>query len=292
MAVNAKDVKELRDRTDAPMMECKAALESVGGDLEKAIKVLRERGVAKMAKRADRETAEGTVRVQVGAGNAGGSAVVMTCETDFSARNEAFITLADAALAAAAALAPEKATIDAVLDSKAKDGRPVKAHLEDAANAIRENMAVKQVVRFGGTCGSYVHFDGKSGALVELAVDDPAKAASADFTSTLRDLCMHIVAIVPPPAAVDTSGIPADLIEQEKEIFIKQAMDSGKPREIAEKMVAGRLKKFVSERALLEQPFVKNPDQTVSAFLAAGAKKAGLGKATVQRFARLQIGGS
>jgi elongation factor Ts len=290
MAISAKDVKELRDRTDAPMMECKAALEAAGGDLEQAVRVLRERGVAKMAKRADRVTAEGTVRIELGPEGRGAAGVVLTCETDFSARNDAFQGLAALAARAALGLPADGASPEALLAARAPDGRPLRAHLEDSANAIRENMAVREVVKFAGQSGAYVHFDGKSGALVEVAVDGGSPDPSV-LAPVLRDLCMHIVAIVPSPIAVDAAGIPAALVEQEREIFIKQAMDSGKPREIAEKMVAGRLKKFLAERALLDQPFVKDPDRTVAAVLAQAATSLGAKSVRVLRFARLAIGG-
>ncbi len=285
MAISAKDVMKLREMTDAPMMECKSALESAGGDLDKAVKVLRERGIAKMAKRADRETTEGTVRIKIGPKNRGGAAVMVTCETDFSARNDAFQNLADAALEAAMG-GGAGATPDTVLDTVI-GGRAVRATLEDVANTIRENMTVKQVVRYEGVCGAYVHFDGKSGALLEVEGGND----SAELATLLRDVCMHVVAFQPAPLAVDAGGIPQAFIDAEKEIFIKRAVESGKPKEIAEKMVAGQMKKLIAERALLEQPFVKNPDQTVAAFLAAGAKSLGLATLQVKRFARLQIGG-
>lgn len=285
MGISAKDVMDLRARTDAPMMECKSALETAGGDLEKAVKILRERGIAKMAKRADRETLEGVIRIKIGPGNLGGAAVMVTCETDFSARNEAFQKMADAAIESAMRL-KAGATADQVLDGSA-GARTVRAELEDCANTIRENMSVRDVTRFDGICGSYVHHDGKKGALVEVE----GGGDSAGLATLLSDLCKHIVATVPPPLAIDSSGIPQSFLDAEKEIAVKRAMESGKPKEIAEKMVAGQLKKIVAERALLEQAYIKNPDQTIAAFLAAGAKSLGLAQLKIKRFARIQIGG-
>lgn len=289
MAVSAKDVKELRERTDAPMMECKAALEASNGDIEAAIKVLRERGIAKMAKRTDRETFEGKVCVGVGEGNQGGTAVVVTCETDFTARNESFVHLADSALKSAMAIDGEAVTADQILDGVV-DGTSVRQILDDTKNAVRENMTIQQVVRYPGTCGVYSHFDGKSGALVEVDVADASKAGDEKVTSLLRDVCMHIVATDPAPLAVTEDGIDAATVESEKEILIKQAMDSGKPQDIAEKMVAGRMKKFFSERALVAQDYVKDPSKTVQQFVDGVAKELGTTIA-IKRFERLQIGG-
>lgn len=289
MAISAKDVKALRERTNAPMMECKKALEETGGDIDAAVKVLRERGIAKMAKRSDRETAEGVVRIGVGDGNSGGTAVVVTCETDFTANNDAFQSMADAALATAQSIGGDELTSEAVLESSTPSGQSFKQVLDDTANSIRENMGLQQVVRYGGVCGSYVHFNGKSGTLIEAELGDAAKGSSSEVAGFLRDLCMHVTAVVPAPLAVDSSGISQELADQEREIFINQAVESGKPKEIAEKMVEGRMKKFFSERALLEQPFVKDPGKTVAAIVEEGAKTLGT-SIKITRFSRFQIG--
>ena len=290
MAITAKDVKELRERTGAPMMECKKALTDAGGDMDQAIKLLRERGIAKAAKRAGRDTAEGVVAVQVGEGNQGATAVMVCCETDFSARSDAFQELAGAAVTAAASLEPAAAGVEALLESKTPGGQTVKEVLEDTANKIRENMQITEVVRFGGVAGAYTHFDGKQAALVEVELEDPSKAGSEEMTALLRDISMHIVAVTPPPLAVDESGIPEKVLAEEREIFIKQAMDSGKPKEIAEKMVTGRMKKFIAESALLQQPFVKNPEKTIAQVLKEAAQKIGTA-IKVKAFRRLSIGG-
>ena len=289
MAISAKDVKVLRDRTDAPMMECKSALEEAQGDLERAVKILRERGISKMAKRADRETTEGVVAIAVGPGNRCGSAVMITCETDFTAKNESFRAMAKDVIGAVAALSGDTVTTEQALAAQAASGT-VQSRLDDIKNSTRENMTLKQVVRFGGVCGSYSHFDGKSGALVEVELGNPAAADSDALAALLRDVCMHIVAIQPPPLAVDADGIDPKVIEEEKEILIKQAMDSGKSKDIAEKMVSGRMRKFFEERALNQQPFVKNPEVNITQFLAQGGKPLGTTIA-IRRFARLSIGG-
>lgn len=283
--VTAAMVKELRERTQAPMMECKSALDAAGGDMDSAIKVLRERGIAKMAKRADRDTFEGVVRVAVGPGNKGGAAVLVSCETDFSARNEKFQALAAAALDAAMAAAPETASPESVLECC---GGKVKALLDDAANTIRENMAIRRVVRMGGIAGAYQHFDNKSCGLVEVSAE--GDTGSEAFAKVLRELCMHIVAVTPAPLAVDASGIPEKDLAAEREICIKQAVESGKPQAIAEKMVGGRIQKFVAERALIEQECVLDPEKKVGVWLAAGAKAANVSNVRVLSFSRIRIG--
>jgi elongation factor Ts len=289
MAISAKDVMELRKRTNAPMMECKAALEEAAGEMEKAEKVLRERGITKMAKRADRETAEGVLQILVGEGNRRGTAVVVTCETDFTAKNAQFQAMANAAARAAHALEGDAVSSDQVLEAS-DGGKSVRTHFEEVANAIRENMGIAEVVRFGGICGSYVHFDKKSGALLEVDVADAGKASSPELAALLRDVAMHVVAFHIPPLAVDSSGIDPKAAEDEREILVKQAVDSGKSEEIAHKMVDGRMKKWFSERALLDQPFIKNGEKTVAQALADGEKAMGT-TIKVKRFRRFQIGG-
>ena len=287
MAISAKDVKELRSRTSAPMMECKGALEQAGGDMDAAIKFLRERGIAKAAKRADRQTTEGVIKARVGTSGDGVTAVIISCETDFSARSDAFQSLADCALVAAEALGADAADVEKLLLAKAGE-RTVGDHLDEVKNPIRENMQIARAIRMEGIAGTYVHFDGKSAALVTAELGDTTKRGAA-LDTLLRDICMHIVASVPAPLAVDESGIDADLLESEKEILIKQAELSGKSREIAEKMVQGRMKKFVAERALLAQPFVKDPTKTVADVLKAAEKDLGT-SIRVTGFELLKIG--
>jgi len=289
MSFTAQDVKALRQMTNAPMMECKNALVEANGDVDAAKKVLRERGLAKMAKRADRATAEGLIRVNIGDGNRDSTAVVVTCETDFTANNDHFKALADAAIAAAASVDGDEITTDQVLAAE-HDGKSITAHLEEVANAIRENMGVSTAVRYAGVSGGYVHFNGKLGVIGEATVSDDSKAGSDEVAQMLKDVAMHVAAADPAPLAVSRDGIDPKVVEEEKEILVKQAVDSGKPEDIAQKMVEGRMKKFYSERSLLEQPFVINPEQTVGEYLAEAGK--GLGtEVTVSRFERMQIGG-
>lgn len=288
MSFGAKDVKQLRDMTGAPMMECKNALTEANGDIDAAVKVLRERGIAKAAKRADRETSEGCVRISIGDGNQGATAVVVTCETDFTAKNEQFQGLADKALAAALTVEGDSLTTDQVLAAET-DGKAMSSHLEDVANAIRENMGVSKAVRYTGVCGGYVHFNGKTGVLIEAECSDPAAGGSETITSMLKNVAMHIASADPAPRAVNAADIDQKQRDEEYEFQLKQAMDSGKPEDIAKKMVEGRMKKFDSEVALVEQPFVMDPSKTVGAVVAETAKELGC-EVKITRFERMKIG--
>jgi elongation factor Ts len=194
--ISAKDVKELRDRTGAGMMECKGALNEAGGDMERAIDILRAKGAAKAAKRAERETKEGAV-------------------------------------------------------------------------------------------GSYIHMGGKIGVLVEVGCETDFVARNADFQSLVRDIAMHIAAAS--PVAVRREDFPADLVERERAVYLEQTRESGKPEQIWNRIVDGKLEKFYAEQALLEQPFVKNPDITVGQLVTDASARTGE-KIEVRRFARFALG--
>lgn len=288
-APTAQQVKELRDRTDAPMMDCRNALIEAGCDVEKAIVVLKEKGKTKAAKRADRETTQGLVAIKVGEGNQGGAAVVVTCETDFSARNEMFQKLLTSSLDAAWKLPAGSTDVEAALATALPGGGTLRDLFTNTIATVGENMTLKSVVRVAGTCAGYVHFDGKSCALIAAEVGDAAKS-KPETSALLREVGMHTVAAVPTPLSIDRSGVPAAAIEAEKEIFKARALESGKPANIVEKMIGGQVDKFVAERALLEQAFVKNPDLTVGKFVEAEAKKLGA-PVKIVRFDRFQIGG-
>jgi len=282
--ISAAAVKDLRDRTGAGMMDCKKALNDASGDLEKAAQLLRERGLAKAARREGRETAEGTVAMaSVGAA---GALVELGCETDFVARTDEFQALArDLAEAAASDPAvdgPEKLT------AASAGGEPVAKRIQAAAGKLGENVAVKRVARLeapGGVVGGYVHAGGKLGVIVALRTE----ARGPGVAALARDLAMHVAAADPSPVAVDRSGVPADLVSREREVFAKQAAQSGKPEKVIEKIVEGRLNKFFAEVTLLEQAFVKDPDRSVADLLAASAKELGA-EVAVTGFARFRLG--
>lgn len=274
MAVTAAMVKELRERTGAGMMECKKALVEVDGDIEAAIEAMRKSGQAKAAKKAGRIAAEGAVMIEVAPETRQGVLVEINCETDFVAKDENFGSFATSV--ARTALSPE-ASDAAALAEMPLAGDPavtVNGAREALVAKIGENIQVRRLVRFDDAEGilcSYRH-GGRIGVLVELIGGDETLG---------RDLAMHIAASS--PLCVSADQVPAETLEKEREIFRAQALDSGKPANIVEKMIEGRVRKFLEEVTLLGQAFVKDPDITVEKLL----KQAG---AEVRRFARMEVG--
>jgi elongation factor Ts len=269
MEISAALVKELRERSGAGMMECKKALVEAQGDIELAIENLRKSGAAKAAKKAGRIAAEGAI---VTAANAAGAVLVeVNSETDFVANDDNFKRFAQTV--AEAALASGVADV-AALREVAAGGETIEAQRAALVGKIGENIEIRRFVALaanGGVVVSYLH--GKRiGVLVAM------QGGSAEVA---RDVAMHIAASN--PQAVDESQLPAELLAKEREISLAQAAQSGKPADIVEKMVAGKLKKFVAENTLLGQPFVKDPDKTVGKLL-------GEHKATVTQFVRFEVG--
>jgi len=277
--ISAKDVKSLRERTGAGMMDCKKALTEAEGEVERAIEILREKGLAKAAKRAGRDTSEGAVAISIEGGQ--GTIVELGCETDFVAKNEQFQKLvqevADAVRGAAGV-----SDIEAALAAP-MGGDSVEAQIAAAVGRVGENIQLKRVARIEaeGVVGGYVHGVGTLGVLVGLAGASGAEAAEA-----ARDLAMHVAAADPTPLAVDRDGIDAAVIEKEQTILRAQALESGKPENIVDNMVKGRLNKFYAEHCLLEQAFVKDPDRKV------GDVVGGIEGAAVIGFVRFKLGES
>ncbi len=257
--ITASAVKALRERTGAGMMDCKKALGEAEGDVDKAIEVLRERGLAKAVKRSGRETSEGTIVIAV-AGNRGAIAE-LGCETDFVAKTDQFQALA--ADVANAALASDADGAEALLAADTA----LAEKIQGAVGTMGENIVLKRAERLevGGTgvVGGYVHAGGKLGVLVALATD----ASGAPVEALAKDVSMHVAAADPSPVAVDRDGVPKDLVDQEAEIFRKQALADGKPEKVVDKIVEGRVRKYYSEVCLVEQAYVKDPDKTVAQLL-------------------------
>jgi elongation factor Ts len=285
--ITAAAVKALRERTGAGMMDCKGALKDAGGDVEAAIGVLRERGLAKAVKRSGRETSEGAIALAVD--GAAGAIVELGCETDFVAKTPDFQSLASALSASAAADAGIDG-VDALLDATV-DGRKVSDRIAEAVSTMGENIVLKRVVRLepegDGVAGGYVHAGGKLGVLVALSTS--AKGAEVDALA--KDLAMHVAAADPSPVALDRSGVPEDLLERERVLFRRQAEADGKPEKVIDKIVEGRVRKFYSEICLIEQPFVKDPDQTVGKVVESVAGAIG-GDIAVAGFVRFKLGES
>jgi elongation factor Ts len=261
--VSAAQVKELRERTGLGMMECKKALTAAGGDIDQAIEDLRKNSGLKAAKKADRTAAEGKLRVVVGEGNA--VIVEINSETDFAAGDANFAAFADKVVAKLAET--KDADVAALMAGDLEDAR------EALVQKIGENITVRRpAIVEADTVGAYVHSNGKIACIVALNGGNEELA---------KDIAMHVTASN--PRVVRGEDMPADVLEKEKEIIKAQPDMAGKPDEIVEKMMGGRIKKFLKENSLLEQPFVKNPDLTVGQL----AKEGG---AEVISFLRMEVG--
>ncbi len=264
MSITASLVKELRERTGAGMMECKKALVETDGDLDAAIEHLRKSGLAKADKKAGRVAAEGAV---IDAGDDGKAVLVeINCETDFVAKDDNFLGFANRV--AEIALASGTEDVKALGEAEFADGETVEARRQQLVAKLGENIQLRRTAHMevdGGVIGRYIH-GGRIGVLVGLQGGNEELA---------RDIAMHVAALNPP--YVDEDAVPAEVLEREKNILKAQAEESGKPAEIIEKMIAGRLRKHLAEITLVGQPFVKDGDQTVGKLLeSAGARVVGM----------------
>ena len=256
--VTAALVKELREKTGAGMMDCKKVLTETDGDLEKASELLRERGIAKAAKKSGRVAAEGLVEAYVSEDGKVGAVVEVNSETDFVAKNEEFKTFV--LNLAKQVVEKNPKTVEELLaqDSIEVPGKTVNEVLVDKIATIGENMNIRRFERFEseGLVEKYIHGDGKIAVLVNMKKGNKEVA---------RDVCMQIAAAR--PEYLDEASVPADRLEKEKEILKAQTMNEGKPEAIAEKIVQGRIRKFFEEICLVDQAFVKNPDIKISQLL-------------------------
>lgn len=257
--ITAKDVKELRERTGCGMMDCKKALVSSDGDMEKAIELLREKGLAAVAKKAGRIAAEGVVRSYVSEDGKVGSVIEVNSETDFVAKNADFITFVDALAKIVAEADP--ADVDALKAVKFDDSLTVEEMLREKVLTIGENINIRRFQRYEGAVSSYIHGGGKIGVLVNFKTDaEPEKIAAM-----AKNVCMQIASMSPRYAC--EADVPASEVEKEKEILTQQAINEGKPANIAEKMVAGRIKKFFKEICLLDQAYILDGDINVAKYI-------------------------
>ena len=256
--VTASLVKELREKTGAGMMDCKKVLTETDGDLEKAAELLRERGIAKAAKKSGRVAAEGLVEAYVAEDGKIGAIVEVNAETDFVAKNEEFKTFVMNVAKQVAKTNPKD--VEALLAEEAtfEPGKTINEVLVNKIATIGENMNIRRFARFesNGLVEKYIHGDGKIAVLVNMAKGDKEVA---------KDICMQIAAAR--PEYLNEQSVPAERVEKEKEILKAQTMNEGKPEAIAEKIVQGRIGKFFSEICLVDQAFVKNPDIKVSQLL-------------------------
>jgi elongation factor Ts len=278
MTITAQAVKELRDRTGAGMMECKKALTETGGDLEEAIKFLRTKGLAAAAKRAHRAASDGVV-VVTGDDNAM-VVLELNCETDFVARNPEFVSFADAL--AQQALSSGAADVDALKTQKFSGDaeHTVEEAVSQKVATIGENVVLNRLTRIeaeeGNSLNSYIHGGGKIGVVVEGSGGVSGQA--------LHDVALHVAATE--PRFVSRDEVTEDLLATEREIALKQAMEAGKPEEIAKKIVEGKMEKFFVSEVLHEQAFAKDPNKSVKQYLEESAGK----DATIVRFVRFKLG--
>lgn len=282
--ITASMVKELREMTGAGMMECKKALAEADGDMDGAVDVLRTRGLAAVAKKAGRATNEGTVMALVSEDGKTGALVELNCETDFVGMNEKFKAYAEKI--ARAAVANKPADLDALKASEI-DGETVEAVVADCIHVMGENT---QLARFAtleadAVC-SYIHMGGKIGVLVSFATEG-VDTTTVEFAQCGRDVAMQVAAV--DPIATSREDVDPAVVEHEMGIYKAQAAESGKPEAIQEKMATGRLQKFYKEQCLVEQAFVKNPDQTVAEYVDSVAKQLG-GSIKVTGFKRFALG--
>ncbi len=287
MAITASLVKELREKTNVGMMECKKALTESGGDIDAAVKLLRERGAVKQAKKADREVTEGAVATKISADGKTGILFKLSCETDFVAINDNFKSLVDEV--AEIFVNSDATDIESALAIPHPTGT-VDSYIKAKVLELGENLVVSDFVRYSlsaeGLVTSYIHMGGKVGVLLEVTAGADV-AGNADVAELVKDVCLHIAAAA--PAGLSREDIPAELIEEEKAIAAKQLEAEGKPAALIEKILPGKLSKFYSEQCLLEQGFVKDPDTKVKDLVAKVAKAAGT-ELSIARFSRVAIG--
>jgi elongation factor Ts len=274
MAISAAMVKELRERTGVGMMECKTALVEANGDIEAAIEAMRKSGQARAAKKSGRTAAEGVVMIQLAEDRKHGVLVEINCETDFVAKDAGFLSFAEAVAATALACPVKDAAELATQPLTGDSATTVDAAREALIAKIGENIQVRRLLRFDDVAGAlYSYRHGvRIGVVVELDGGNEALG---------RDIAMHVAASN--PLCLSAAQVPAETLEKEKEIFKAQALDSGKPEAIVDKMIEGRIRKYFEEVTLLGQPFVKDPEQSVEKLL----KQAG---ARVLAFARVEVG--
>ena len=264
-AISASMVKELRDRTGLGMLECKKALKESGGDIDKAIEEMRKKSGMKAAKKAGRTAADGVVATKVSDDGTFGVLIEVNSETDFAARDEGFLAFVDQVLNVA--FETKETDVAALMNGALEDARSA------LVQKIGENIGVRRIVQLNDkVVGQYVHGNRRIGVLVALSGGDQVLG---------KDIAMHIAALN--PLYVQRDDVPAEVVEKEKEIFTAQAQESGKPPEIIEKMIGGRINKYLAEISLVDQPFVKEPDLKVGAL----AKNAG---AEVLGMVRFEVG--
>lgn len=283
MAFTAKDVKDLREKTGCGMMDCKKALTKAEGDVEKAIVLLREKGLAAAEKKAGRIAAEGVVYAEIDKDAKAGVLLEVNSESDFVAKNEKFMDFVKTC--AKTILKQKPADVDALLALKAEGTDVTVAELlHEKVLTIGENIKIRRFSRMDGDVVSYIHGGGRIGVLVKFDTD---VATKPEFDAYTKDIAMQVAAIN--PQYLDRSHVPSDVLDEEKKVLTVQAVNEGKPQNIAEKMVIGRLNKFYKETCLVDQEFIKDSSLTISKYTAQTAKALG-GTIHISDYARFEKG--
>ena len=284
MAFTTKDVMKLRESTGCGMMDCKKALTETDGDMEKAIELLREKGLSKIAKKASRIAAEGLVCAIQDKEKKVGVVIEVNSETDFVAKNAVFVQFVEDC--AKTVLNENPADVDALLACTIAGGTgTVQEALQEKILTIGENLKIRRFARYEGTVETYVHGGGRIGVMVRFEVEGTPDTEK--FLSYSKDIAMQVAASS--PTYLDKDAVPADTIAKEKEILTAQAINEGKPANIAEKMVMGRIGKYYKEVCLLEQPYIKDGDISVQKFTEATGKELGV-QIKVVEFVRFEKG--
>jgi len=285
--VSASIVVKLRKMSGQGMMDCKKALEEANGDMDKAMEILRKKGLATLARRVDRETSEGAVVSWQSQDGKEAAIATLCCETDFVAKSDDFVQLAQDIrdyLAAAGSTGGAEAVMQTILA-----GKSFQEVLTEVVSKTGEKMQVGDYVRFridkAGLLGIYIHFNNKVGSMVQIDTSDEKVAQAPSVKQAALDIAMHITASK--PIALDVASLDPQVIEREKAIYAAQV--TNKPPQVVAKIVEGKLKKFYSDYCLLEQPFVKDDSKTVNQMLTEAAQQAG-GQASIRQFARLEVG--
>jgi elongation factor Ts len=286
MTITAEQVKKLRDQTGAGMMECKTALSEANGDFEEANTILRKRGLASAAKKAGRATSEGLIGHSLSADHATGTLVEVNCESDFVARTDDFQQLIKDVLAEI------ERTGEAATEAWLKDpDGPVRRRVAASIAKLGENMGVARFVRYSrrGYVGQYLHPGNKVGVQVEFGGVTPEISTREEFTTLVKEIAMQIAAAS--PGYVSREAVPAEIVEKERAIYRAQMETSGKPAQVIDKIVEGKLGSFYQQTVLPEQPSIRDPKMAVKDVLGAANKALG-SSVSVTRFARLKVGES
>jgi len=293
VGVSIEQIKQLREATGAGILDAKKALENSGGDFDAAVRSLREKGLAKAAKRADRAATEGRVEARV-AGTQAGLLVEVNCETDFVGRNEGFVNFSNEIADHFMAMAQEDQPLDEVtaMPLSSDNSTTPAERLQDLISSTGENMQIRRFVRFElgdrpGMIELYMHPGNRVAVMLEPNADTQAGAAQDAFVTVAHDLALHIAAMA--PRYVTRDHLPAEALEAEQEDYRNQALAEGKPERIVERIVEGRLRKYYESVVLFEQPFVKDDEITVEQLLKKASGEIGE-EITIRRFARFELG--